>query len=123
MRWIVSLWQSIWAAISFVPQWLLARALQRKPQLFRYVRVDEFPDALERLTIYLAGEGDHLWAAAMICPCGCGESIDLNLLGQIHPSWRVQEHEDGLVSLAPSVWRQKGCRSHFLVQHGRITWC
>ena len=30
---------------------------------------------------------------------------------------------DGSVSLMPSVWRQKGCRSHFFLRHGRIDWC
>jgi hypothetical protein len=90
---------------------------------FRSARVEELPDKLQKAIIYLAGEGENLWAAAMICPCGCGEVIELNLLKQARPCWSAVEHSDGTVTLAPSVWRQKGCRSHFIVRHGEIVWC
>jgi hypothetical protein len=59
----------------------------------------------------------------LICPCGCGEVIELNLLEQARPRWSVQEHPDRTITLAPSVWRQKGCRSHFHLRRGRIDWC
>jgi hypothetical protein len=85
--------------------------------------VQEFPDKLDRAMVYLAGEGYNLWAAAMICPCGCGDVIELNLLKRARPCWGVQEHSDGTITLAPSVWRQKGCRSHFILRRGRIDWC
>lgn len=81
------------------------------------------PDELKAFTMYVAGEEQHLWAAAMLCPCGCGDVIELNLLKQASPCWSVRLHADGSVSLVPSVWRSKGCRSHFLVRHGRIGWC
>ena len=124
MKWIVSLWQRVGAVVSIPSRWtLLKHRFQRKQQLVRSVRVDEFPENLELARVYLAGEGEHLWAAAMICPCGCGEVIELNLLKQVRPCWSIKEHSDGLISLRPSVWRQKGCRSHFVVRHGRIDWC
>lgn len=123
MRWILSLSYWVWGIISFLPRWLLAHWPLGTPRLFRSVRVDEFPETLDPLKLYLAGEGEHLWAAAMICPCGCKEVIELNLLTKVRPCWSVQEHANGLVSLAPSVWRQKGCRSHFFLRHGRIDWC
>jgi len=111
------------ASIALVPRRLAALWPRRKPQQFRALRVEDFPDKLHKSTIYLAGERDNLWAASMICPCGCGEVIKLNLLKQARPCWSAQEHADGTISLVPSVWRQKGCRSHFLVRHGRIDWC
>jgi hypothetical protein len=130
LKWLLAVWLWVWGVVSFLPRWLLARWLEWKPRLFRrkarlfrFARVDEFPDSLESSTVYLAGEGEHLWAAAMICPCGCGEIIELNLLKQVRPCWSVKQHPDGLVSLTPSVWCQKGCRSHFFVRHGRIDWC
>jgi hypothetical protein len=113
----------LWAAATYVPRKLAALRPLRKRILFHGVRVEEFPDKLDRAKVYLAGEGDNLWAAAMICPCGCGDVIKLNLLKQARPCWGVQEHSDGTVTLAPSVWRQKGCGSHFLLRHGRIDWC
>ncbi len=95
----------------------------RKPKLFRVIRVEEFPDNLKKTKVYLAGEDENLWAAAMVCPCGCGDVIELNLLKQARPCWNVQIHSDETVTLTPSVWRQKGCRSHFWLRHGRIDWC
>ncbi|MGE0288414.1 MAG: DUF6527 family protein [Bradyrhizobium sp.] len=59
----------------------------------------------------------------MMCPCGCGEVIELNLLQQARPCWNAQEHQNGTVSVTPSVWRRKGCRSHFWLRRGRIDWC
>jgi hypothetical protein len=113
----------LWTVVSYIPRRLVALWLWRKPRLFHSIRVDEFPDKLKRAKVYLAGEGKNLWAAAMICPCGCGEVIELNLLKQARPCWSAQEHSDGTITLAPSVWRQKGCRSHFLLRQGRIDWC
>jgi hypothetical protein len=113
----------LWAAVTYVLRGIAAHRPLRKRILFHFVRVEEFPDKLDHARVYLAGEGDNLWAAAMICPCGCGDVIELNLLKQARPCWSVQEHSDGTVTLAPSVWRQKGCRSHFLLRHGRIDWC
>lgn len=124
MNWIVSFFVWLWSVISFFwPRRLVRLWPTRQPQRFRAIRVDEFPDALEASKIYLAGEGTHLWGAAMICPCGCGDKIELNLLRQVRPCWAAQEHTDGTISLAPSIWRQKGCRSHFFVRQGRIEWC
>jgi len=100
-----------------------SRWFKRKPSLYRYALVDEIPESLKASTVYLCGEGEHLWAAAMICPCGCDEVIQLNLLRQARPRWSAQQHQDGTVSLMPSVWRQKGCRSHFFIRHGRVNWC
>ncbi len=113
----------LWSVVTYVPRQLVGLWPWGKPKLFHSVRVEEFPDTLEKAKVYLAGEGGSLWAAAMICPCGCGEVIELNLLKQARPCWSAQEHSDGTITLAPSVWRQKGCRSHFLLRRGRINWC
>jgi hypothetical protein len=123
LSWIVTFFLRLLAVVTSLRRRLVALWPSRQPKLFQCVRVEEFPDKLEQAKVYLAGEGDNLWAASMICPCGCGEVIQLNLLKQTRPCWRVQEHSGGTVSLAPSVWRQKGCRSHFFVRHGRIDWC
>lgn len=123
MKWLASFGQSLWRRISSLRLSLLARWWRQQPQRFRYTRVDEFPDSLKPSTLYVAGEDPHLWAAAMLCPCGCGDVIELNLLKKVRPRWSVEQHADGSVSLMPSVWRRKGCRSHFFVRHGRIDWC
>lgn len=96
---------------------------QREKGLFKSLRVDDFPDTMESFTLYLANGGEYLRAAGLVCPCGCGDLIELNLLKAVRPCWHVKEHTKGLVSLTPSVRRMKGCRSHFWIRNGRTYWC
>lgn len=119
---IAAFFSRVWAAVTVLPKRIAALWPFGRRKIFRAIRVEEFPDTLEPLKVYLAGEGENLWAAAMICPCGCGDVIELNLLPQARPRWCAQEHADGTVSLVPSVWRRKGCQSHFVVKHGVIRW-
>jgi len=88
----------------------------------RRVAVDELPDSLQRRRLYLIG-GAAPWSAAFLCPCGCGEVIHLSLLPDDAPRWSVSFSRDGLPTLSPSVWRTKGCRSHFFLRQGSIEWC
>lgn len=84
---------------------------------------DEEPDHPATRTVHVVGEGGHLWFASFSCPCGCGETIKVSLLKTGRPRWSVTEHWDGTVSLRPSVWRQRGCKSHFWLRRGKIHWC
>jgi len=86
------------------------------------VRLSELPDDLDQRFIYLIGEGGHQWFAAMVCPCGCGKTIYLNLDPNDRPCWKMIEHGGGIVSISPSIHRRVGCRSHFWVQCGYIIW-
>lgn len=56
------------------------------------------------------------------CPDGCGEMLTINLDPRAGPAWRMYHNSRG-VSLFPSVWRDTGCRSHFIVWQSRIYWC
>jgi hypothetical protein len=56
----------------------------------------------------------------MICPCGCGEEIPVNLDSRAGPAWRVYRNQRTGISLFPSVWRDTGCRSHFIVWRDEI---
>lgn len=59
---------------------------------------------------------------AIACPDGCGEQLTVNLDSRAGPAWRY--YQDGSkVSLFPSVWRDTGCKSHFIVYRSRIYWC
>ncbi len=93
-----------------------------RSQRLLIVRGDELPEDLHEKTLYILGEGPHVWAVALRCPCGCQTVIHLNLLPGAKPRWRLTEHSNGSVTLHPSVWRQKGCRSHFFVRRGQIQW-
>lgn len=95
----------------------------RKPRVYRTKTVEELPERLDDSTLYLVGEGEHLWVAAMVCPCGCEQVIQLNLIQPRRPLWRIVRHSDGTVTLHPSVWRTVGCQSHFWFRSGRVEWC
>jgi hypothetical protein len=85
-------------------------------------RVDDVPDTVELETVYIVGEGRAPWSAVFVCPCGCQEVISLSLIGDDHPRWRSRLHLDGTVTLSPSIWRKRGCRSHFFIRRGKIVW-
>lgn len=57
------------------------------------------------------------------CPCTCGETISLPLQAPHSPRWRVTPSKAGRPDLYPSVWRNKGCMSHFWIEDGRVFWC
>ena len=103
----------------------LIRAARRwflQPDRLRTVRVQELPDSTERATLYVVGEGHHLWSVALQCPCRCRAVIQLNLLPDAESRWSLTKHHDGSVTLYPSIWRPKGCGSHFFIRKGRIEW-
>jgi hypothetical protein len=84
--------------------------------------VDELPDRLKDRTLYLIGSSKP-WSVALLCPCGCGETIQLSLLHDDSPSWRLYQESKKRASLEPSIWRTEGCGSHFFLKRGRIIWC
>lgn len=98
------------------------RRITRRSTLFTAIRTEELPDKLDTHKIYVVGEDDFLWFAAMICPCGCTELLYMNLMSDQRPRWNLFEHEYGTVSLYPSIWRKVGCKSHFWVRRGEIVW-
>ncbi len=81
------------------------------------------PDALKKKILYVVEEDGYTEQAAMVCPCGCGKVLHLNLIPDDSPYWVVKIHHNGTASLTPSVWRQIGCKSHFWFKRGRVKWC
>lgn len=84
---------------------------------------DELPDVCEENKLYLVGERDTYWMAALICPCGCGELIQLALDPTGRPRWKVSMDDKNQITLTPSVHRKVRCRSHFILRNGKIVWC
>ena len=56
------------------------------------------------------------------CPDGCGETLSINLDQRMGKAWEINER-GGDLTLYPSVWREGGCESHFIVWRNRIVWC
>lgn len=56
----------------------------------------------------------------LVCPCGCGEQLPINLDQRAGPAWRIYKAKNGAVTLYPSVWRESGCESHFIIWRNQI---
>lgn len=56
----------------------------------------------------------------LACPCGCGEHVPVNLDTRLGPAWHYYMPHKGGMSLFPSVWRESGCRSHFIIWRNQI---
>lgn len=84
--------------------------------------VNEVPDEPVDRVVYLYRTGGDPWGLGFLCPCGCGELIELNLMPEVKPRWRIEQRWDSVPSIHPSVWRKVGCRSHFWLREGEIKW-
>lgn len=60
--------------------------------------------------------------AVFQCPCGCGDMLVINLDPAAGSAWR--HRVDGeVLTLMPSVWRDSGCESHFILWRNELYWC
>lgn len=53
------------------------------------------------------------------CPDGCGDTLPINLDPRSGKAWRFVETR-GRITLRPSIWRDTGCRSHFVIWDSKI---
>lgn len=87
-----------------------------------YAWSEDPPEDVRPGFIYLIGEKTKPWSAKFVCPCGCADVITLSLIERDNPRWTHSINALGSISLWPSVWRTKGCRSHFYIKNGRVLW-
>lgn len=113
MRWIERLFCWVWNVLR---SWI-------NPAYETVIVQENLPKTLRRRTLYVVEEDGFKEQAAMLCPCGCGHVLQMNLLPDEHPCWQIAQHGDGTSSLHPSVWRQKDCGAHFWFKRGRVNWC
>ena len=85
--------------------------------------LDDFPETLLPSEFYVIGSSHHPQYAVILCPCGCGRAVELNLNQTSAPVWRLKWHLLGTVSVSPSVWRKGDCNSHFFLRKSKIYWC
>jgi hypothetical protein len=58
----------------------------------------------------------------MRCPDDCGATITINLDPRTDKAWRFYR-KNNQISIFPSVWRDTGCESHFIIWRHSIVWC
>lgn len=69
--------------------------------------------------VVLVTRGKPRWLL-LRCPCGCGQEIPLNLDARAGKAWRLYRGSTSGLTLFPSVWRDTGCESHFVIWRNRI---
>jgi hypothetical protein len=80
-------------------------------------------ESIKRNVVYVVGNNDYVKWAYLKCPCGCNETIMLNLIeSTAKPSWKVYQDYIGRPTINPSIHRIEGCCSHFYLRKGNVRW-
>jgi len=80
-------------------------------------------DNPKKKILYIVGTVNDPWQAELLCPCGCKDKIVLPVNNSTKPHWSLNITIKKTPSLSPSIWRTKGCKSHFFLKKGKIKWC
>ena len=91
---------------------------------YRTEWVEDLPDNPQKNTVYIVGGREHPFYAAVACPRKvCQQVIHLDVSPKVTERWRIMEHSNGRISLAPSVHvTGLPCRCHYWLRRGRIVW-
>lgn len=119
MRWISRIGHWFRRQAKTAAAWVTRRF---DPPYRTVVVTGNLPTKLRKRRLYIVEEDGFEEQVAMLCPCGRGHVLHMNLLPDERPLWHITRHEDGLATLHPSVWRQRDCRSHFWFRRGRVIW-
>ena len=82
----------------------------------------EARDILERgdnLVLVRRGIARSVW---LRCPCDCGAVLSINVDPRIRRHWKIRE-KDGRITLLPSIWRESGCKTHFILWNNDVLMC
>jgi hypothetical protein len=93
------------------PKLQLKRVVQSRGEAAGYLKSPGDAVLIER--------GRPRWLL-LSCPCGCGEELPINLDSRAGPAWRLYKNAKLGVSVYPSVWRDTGCGSHFIIWRDSI---
>jgi hypothetical protein len=119
--------KDLWSAVRalWLPAAPPARPIPKSPHFSHVTEVATTPsnETVKAGEFYhVVYSGVDYWVLFR-CPCGCGDLISLTLQKSHNPHWQVSTSHSHRPTLYPSVWRNKGCKSHFWVHDGSINWC
>ena len=89
---------------------------------YQYSFCEDLPENVSDKTFYIVGEKRNPWVLVFKCPCGCNQTIQLNLLKEADPCWSFRITSKKEINIRPSIWRTTGCKSHFVVRNNKIDW-
>ena len=81
------------------------------------------PDALETGIIYVVGGAGYQKWAYFRCPGDPEEIIQLSLMPNYRPRWKVAIDLLERPTVSPSVRQLDGSYAHFWIKKGRVEWC
>lgn len=103
-------------------QWIVQSLSSLFDKPFSVQYVEDPVDNPKNKVLYIIGTKDQPWQVEMLCPCGCNDKIVLPVNYETSPRWSIKVNGNGLSTLHPSIWRSKGCKSHFFLLGGKIKW-
>jgi hypothetical protein len=103
-------------------EWIRRQYTGLKVRRYIASAVKECPESVRPGKIYVISDGPVPDTIIFKCPCGCRADIYLNLLQDTRPYWTFSWERKGRISIAPSILRKVGCRSHFFVSRGKVIW-
>lgn len=105
------------------PIWILTSFEKLLPPRKLEIFVGEaLPSRLPWRNLVLLRDAGDDWSVGMRCPCRCGQTIELALIPEAKPRWKLQAELGAPPTLTPSVWLREGCCSHFFLRRGRVEW-
>jgi uncharacterized protein DUF6527 len=69
--------------------------------------------------LVLVMPGERPKSLKFLCPCGCGDTVSINLMRESGKAWRIEYEPNLGLSLWPSVWLDVGCCSHFILRRNK----
>lgn len=112
---------TIWSWLNWL--WLSLFPIKNTRRRVLIMEGDTPPEHIKGDDFVLAREDSEDWAIAFLCPCGCKERLELALIPEVKPHWKLHMNHLNYPTLHPSVWRKTGCGAHFWVKEGEIVWC
>ncbi|WP_371924397.1 DUF6527 family protein [Pseudomonas sp. DY-1] len=108
----------------FVRNVMVALRVIRPPRyLLRTVDRHPAPEELTAGELVLVKSGGKEKWACFICPCGCGNRMQLSLNPKTRPSWRLSSDWLSRPTVFPSVRQLNACRGHYWIRNGDVEWC
>ena len=104
-------------------QWLVQPVVDIFDPPYKVAFGEDPAEQIDKKVLYVIGIKNEPWQVEFGCPCGCGDKIILPVNNQTRPRWNIKIDKNGIPTLSPSIWRTKGCKSHFFLRKGRIQWC
>lgn len=101
---------------------IISKLTKKFEKEYKLFYVEDFPENVKNKAIYIVGSEKYPWLIVFNCPCGCNNLIQLNLLKDAIPCWRFQISKTKKVTIFPSIWRKKDCKSHFFIRKSKIDW-